>query len=238
MFHFTHFPPPVKMLNGPKCNLTFRSLHTLGQEEGRKKNHVRRTLGKHLGDRNVEQRKGACCRPLPTAPSGRAPRMTSKRVPPWEVGKGCGTHPGKWPLHMLLNAFLTKTRCATPQPGSRQLPGAQLLGVATPLQDSLLGSWEKVHQSCWPPCVQGPIPTLLHTTVLGARAISTVPGRNTASLPGCRACWCQPGIRPVPRARPGTPPFPPAPDWLDALIPAHPLWPTKHSVPEKRERIS
>lgn len=83
----------------PQMQSYFSFLHTLGQEEGKKKSHVRRKPGKHLANLKMERRRGAGGGPpppprlssaQPATPTGHAPRMTPKRSRPGRR-EGCGT---------------------------------------------------------------------------------------------------------------------------------------------------
>lgn len=89
MFHFTYSPPPVTILTGPKCNLTFHSFTHLAKEKVGKKGHVQRKLGKHLARPKME-RTGS--RP-PPASGVRAARPGYALPCP---GLQNRSHPGRW----------------------------------------------------------------------------------------------------------------------------------------------
>ena len=71
----------------PQTQSDFSCLYTLGQEEGRKKSHVRRELRKHLVNLKMERRRTAPPPPPPwISVDSRSCGLTtpSKRVPPWK----------------------------------------------------------------------------------------------------------------------------------------------------------
>lgn len=77
-----HILPSTRyMLKGPKCNLNFSFLRTLGPGEGRKKSHVQRKLGKHLAYPKMETRTGSFedRSRLARACSGQPPSLATHR---------------------------------------------------------------------------------------------------------------------------------------------------------------
>lgn len=111
------------MLKGPKCNLNFSFLHTLGQGEGRKKSHVQRKLGKHLAHPTTEKRTGAW------EDRSRLPASAVDSCPPWprtahdfETGPalGGGTGLGN-PLRKAASSHASNG--LSDQKPNEQLPG-------------------------------------------------------------------------------------------------------------------
>ena len=91
----------------PQTQSDFSCLHTLGQEEGRKKSHVRRELRKHLVNLKMERRRAAHP-PTPALDLSGQPLLRTDdafQKGPTLEREVCETHPERWLLCRLSTSL-------------------------------------------------------------------------------------------------------------------------------------